>query len=126
VGIIRQGNLVEVATIIQLKQLALKHVELTFTSPTAAENFVGKLPKQLVKNFTVEDTRGRFLSKREDLAHLLPKLADASFTDLNIRDSTLEDIFLEYYGAVSNGNQAKMETKTILSLRRERKRRWFK
>lgn len=124
VGIIRQGNLVEVATISQLKQLALKHVELTFTSLIDAENFVGRLPKQLVKNFTVEGTRGRFLSKREDLAHLLPKLADASFTDLNIRDSRLEDIFLEYYGAASNGNQANTETKTILSLRGEKKRRF--
>jgi ABC-2 type transport system ATP-binding protein len=121
VGIIRQGKLVEVATINQLKQLALKHVELSFTSPSNAKNFVDKLPKKLVKNLTVDGSRSRFLSKREDLAQLLPQLADASFSDLNIRDSTLEDIFLEYYGAATNANQANKQKK-ILSLRRAERR----
>ena len=121
VGIIRQGKLVEVATINQLKQLALKHVELSFTSPSNAKNFVDKLPKKLVKNLTVDGSRSRFLIKREDLAQLLPQLADASFGDLNIRDSTLEDIFLEYYGAATNANQANKQKK-ILSLRRAERR----
>jgi len=121
VGIIRQGKLVEVATINQLKQLALKHVELSFTSPSNAKNFVDKLPKKLVKNLTVDGSRSRFLIKREDLAQLLPQLADASFGDLNIRDSTLEDIFLEYYGAATNASQANKQKK-ILSLRRAERR----
>ncbi len=127
VGIIRQGKLVEVATVNQLKQLALKHVELRFTSPSNAQKFVDKLPKKLVKNLIVEDASVRFLSKREELAHLLPQLADASFIDLNIRDSTLEDIFLEYYGVATNGKQSNIERKTKASKRREkRKGRWFK
>jgi ABC-2 type transport system ATP-binding protein len=119
VGIIRQGTLIEVATVNQLKQLALKHVELRFTSPSNAKNFADKLPKNLVKNWTVDGTRGRFLAKREELARFLPQLSEGAFIDLNIRDSTLEDIFLEYYGAASNAKQANKPRKRILSLRRK-------
>ena len=125
VGIIRQGTLVEVATVNQLKQLALKHIELTFTSPSNAKNFADKLPKNLVKNWTVDGARGRFLSKREDLALLMPQLSEVSFTDMNIRDSTLEDIFLEYYGAASNGKQANTPKKGFCRYG-EKKGRWFK
>lgn len=102
VGIIRQGTLVEVATVTQLKQLALKHVELSFTSPSDAKALADKLPKKFVKNLTVEGSSARFLIKREELALMLPKLNDFSFSDMNIRDSTLEDIFLEYYGTETN------------------------
>jgi ABC-2 type transport system ATP-binding protein len=103
VGIIRQGTLVEVATVTQLKQLALKHVELSFTSPSDAKTFVDKLPKKLVKNLTIDGSSARFLIKREELALMLPQLNAVSFSDMNIRDSTLEDIFLEYYGTETNG-----------------------
>ncbi len=127
VGIIRQGSLVEVAAVTQLKQLALKHVELSFTASSDAKTFVGKLPKKLVKNLAVEGSRARFLSKREELPLLLPQLADTSFSDFNIRDSTLEDIFLEYYGATTNEKQANIERKTKTSLRQEKQKgRWFK
>jgi ABC-2 type transport system ATP-binding protein len=102
VGIIRQGTLVEVATITQLKQLALKHVDLSLASPFEAKVFAGKLPKQLVKNLTVEGARARFLAQREAFAHLLPHLNGAALSDINIRDSTLEDIFLEYYNTEAN------------------------
>jgi ABC-2 type transport system ATP-binding protein len=98
VGIIRQGTLVEVATVTQLKQLALKHVELSFTSPSDAKAFADNLPKKLVKNLAVKDSYTRFLAKREELVLLLQQLTNVSFNDINIRDSTLEDIFLEYYG----------------------------
>jgi len=103
VGIIRQGTLVEVATVTQLKQLALKHVELSFTSPSDAKTFADKLPKKLVKNLASDGSSTRFLIKREELALMLPQLNAVSFSDMNIRDSTLEDIFLEYYGTEANG-----------------------
>jgi ABC-2 type transport system ATP-binding protein len=102
VGIIRQGTLVEVATITQLKQLALKHVDLSLASPSEAKAFAGKLPTQLVKNVTVEGSRARFLAPREAFAHFLPQLNGAALSDINIRDSTLEDIFLEYYDTEAN------------------------
>jgi ABC-2 type transport system ATP-binding protein len=111
VGIIRQGTLVEVAMVTQLKQLALKHVELSFTSPSDAKALVDKLPKKFVKNLTVEGSSARFLIKREELALMLPKLNDFSFSDMNIRDSTLEDIFLEYYGTETNRKPVKSKKK---------------
>jgi ABC-2 type transport system ATP-binding protein len=114
VGIIRQGTLVEVATITQLKQLALKHVDLSLASPSEAKAFAGKLPKQLVKNLTIDGSRARFLAPREAFAHFLPQLNGVGLSDINIRDSTLEDIFLDYYDTEANGKlrNNKVETKT--------------
>jgi ABC-2 type transport system ATP-binding protein len=111
VGIIRQGTLVEVATVTQLKQLALKHVELSLTSPSATKALADKLPKKFVKNLTIEGSNARFLIKREELALMLPQLNAVSFSDINIRDSTLEDIFLEYYGAGANRKPVNSEKK---------------
>jgi ABC-2 type transport system ATP-binding protein len=111
VGIIRQGTLVEVATVTQLKQLALKHVELSLISPSAAKALADKLPKKLVKNLTIEGSNARFLTKREELALMLPQLNAVSFSDINIRDSTLEDIFLEYYGTGANRKPVNSEKK---------------
>ncbi len=111
VGIIRQGTLVEVATVTQLKQFALKHVELSLTSPSAAKALADKLPKRLVKNLTIEGFSARFLTKREELALMLPQLNAVSFSDINIRDSTLEDIFLEYYGTGANRKPVNSEKK---------------
>jgi ABC-2 type transport system ATP-binding protein len=102
VGIIRQGTLVEVAAVTQLKQLALKHVELSLTSASEAKALAGKLPRKLVKNLRAEGLRAMFLTKREDLVLLLPRLNNVSFSDISIRDSTLEDIFLEYYGSINS------------------------
>ena len=102
VGIIRQGTLVEVAAVAQLKQLALKHVELSLASLSEAKALADKLPQKLVKSLRVEGSRAWFLTKREELSLLLPQLNDVSFNDLNIRDPTLEDIFLEYYGTETN------------------------
>jgi ABC-2 type transport system ATP-binding protein len=127
VGIIRQGTLVEVAAVTQLKQLALKHVEMLLSSPSEAKSVAGKLPKKAVRNFTVEGSSARFLVKREELTLLLPQLKYISFRDINIRDSTLEDIFLEYYGAEANEKQANTKRKTKTPLRQEKQKgRWFK
>jgi ABC-2 type transport system ATP-binding protein len=127
VGIIRQGTLVEVATVSQLKQLALKHVELSLTSPSEAKVLEDKLPKQLAKNFTVEGSRAKFLAKRGELALFLPQLKDVSFSDINIRDSNLEDIFLEYYDTEVNRKPVITEKKNKGTLNQEtQKRGWFK
>jgi len=125
VGIIRQGTLVEVAAVTQLKQLALKHVEMLLSSPSDAKAVAEKLPKKAVRNFTVEGSYARFLVKREELTLLLPQLKDVSFRDINIRDSTLEDIFLEYYGTEANGKQVNNKKKsgsTFESRKSKRKR----
>ena len=122
VGIIRQGTLVEVATVTQLKRLALKHVEMSFASPSEAKA-LAKLPKEFVKNLIVEGCNAKFLTKREELPLLLPQLDDISFKDINIRDSTLEDIFLEYYGAEDNRKPLDSEKRNESTLR-PRKAKW--
>ncbi|PVX27859.1 MAG: ABC transporter [Candidatus Bathyarchaeum sp.] len=96
VGIINRGSLVEVSTLAELKNLAFKHVEVTLSSPTDAK----KLPQQLtknVKNLEIQNSSLSFLCSRDSLDEVLTWLHNVSYRDINIRNSTLEDIFLEYY-----------------------------
>jgi ABC-2 type transport system ATP-binding protein len=127
VSIIRQGFLVEVADLTQLKRLAVKHVEVLLASPADGKALRDKLPKQLVKSLTVEGSRASLLANREDLSSLLSLLQDLPFKDLNISDSTLEDIFLEYYNVKANGKafSDKKEPKGTPNSRKA-KRRWLK
>ena len=94
VGIINRGSLIEVSTLSQLKNLAFKHVELRLVSSADAK----KLPIQLtdhVKNLSVQDSDLSFLCNRNNLDVVLSWLQTISFSDVTIRNSTLEDIFLE-------------------------------
>lgn len=112
VGIIRQGSLVDVATLAQLKRLALKRVELLFASPAYGRAVATKLPKKLAKHFTLEDSQASLLCSREDLKVFLSLLQEIPFSDLNIRNPTLEDIFLRYYDVEPNGNRLNGKKKT--------------
>lgn len=105
VGIIRQGSLVEVATLAQLKRLALKRIELLFASPADGRAVATKLPKKLARHFILEDSHASLLCNRGDLKVFLSLLQEIPFSDLNIRNPTLEDIFLKYYNVEPNGNR---------------------
>jgi len=115
VGIIRQGSLVEVATLAQLKRLALKRVELLFASSADGRVVATKLPRKLAKHFTLEDSHASLLCNREDLIVVLSLLQEIPFSDLNIRNPTLEDIFLKYYDVELDGNRLNGEKKTNAS-----------
>jgi ABC-2 type transport system ATP-binding protein len=96
VGIINRGSLVEVSTLAELKNLAFKHVEVTLSSAADAK----KLPQKLTANFKnleVQNSNLSFLCSRDSLDEVLTWLHTVSYRDINIRNSTLEDIFLEYY-----------------------------
>ena len=97
VAIINQGLLVEVATLDQLQQLAMKNIEVAFSNPREAKKNQLKIPKELVKNLTVKNSALNFLSSRENLKNILSWLKTVPFKDLDIRDPTLEDLFLDYY-----------------------------
>ena len=125
VSIIRQGQLVEVADLSQLKRLALKHVEVSLASPADIKVLKEKVPKQLAKSFTVEGSRASLLANREDLGSLLSLLQELDFRDLNISDSTLEDIFLEYYDVKSDGKAFGGNKEPNSSNSRKAKRRWL-
>ncbi len=102
VGIIHKGTLIEVSTLTELKKLAFKHLEIQLASSTDA-----KLPTQLkktVKNVNVQDSKLSFVCSRSDLEAVLSWLQTVKFRDVNVRNSTLEDIFLEYYQVSPYGN----------------------
>lgn len=126
VSIIRQGFLVEVADLSQLKRLALKHVEVSLASPADIKALKEKLSKQLTKSFTSEGSRASLLANREDLSSLLSLLQKLGFRDLNISDSSLEDIFLEYYNAKANGKALGDQKETSSPNSQKAKRRWLR
>jgi ABC-2 type transport system ATP-binding protein len=102
VGIINKGTLIEVSTMTELKKLAFKHVEIQLASSADA-----KLPAQLtktVKNLRVQDSKLSFVCSRSNLDAVLSWLQTVDFRDINVRNSTLEDIFLEYYQVSPYGN----------------------
>jgi ABC-2 type transport system ATP-binding protein len=96
VGIINKGTLIEVSTLTELKKLAFKHVEIQLTSSSAD----AKLPvplKKKAKNVSAQNSRLSFVCSRSNLDAVLSWLQTVDFRDVNIRNSSLEDIFLEYY-----------------------------
>jgi ABC-2 type transport system ATP-binding protein len=97
VAIINQGLLVEVATLGQLQRLAMKNIVISFSNPQEAKKNQQKLPKELAKKPTVKDGTLSLLSNRENLKNILSWLKTTSFKDLDIRNPTLEDLFLDYY-----------------------------
>jgi ABC-2 type transport system ATP-binding protein len=102
VGIINKGALIEVSTLSNLKKLAFKHVEIQLASSVDA-----KLPAQLkkaIKSVSVEDSKLSFVCSRSNLDAMLSWLQAVDFRDVNVRNSTLEDIFLEYYQVSPHGN----------------------
>lgn len=104
VGIINRGALIKVSTLSQLKNLAMKHVELQLVSQIDTKNFPTQLTKS-VKNLSVHDSKLTFLCSRKNLDTVLSWLQHVPFSDVNIRNSTLEDIFLEYYQVMPHENR---------------------
>jgi len=97
VAIINKGSIIQVATLNQLQQLALKNIEIEYSTPDQAKKNLVGVPKKIAKNLTQQDNTLNFLCSRENLQIILSWLKDTNFKDLNIRNPTLEDIFLEYY-----------------------------
>ncbi len=112
VGIIRNGSIVEVATLQQLKQLALKRVDMQFDAPVDEATLRAKIPAQIVEEISIEDSNVHMLVNRDNLRVLLKCLDDVQFTNLDITSPDLEEIFLKYYNSDSSSNH---EEKTIIS-----------
>lgn len=97
VGILRQGRLVEVAGIDELRRMRRTEVEITFTGP----------PPDLVGVPGVNDA----WSPAPDRLRLsligppgpaLRAVAAADVNGIEVREPTLEEIFLEYYGTTES------------------------
>ncbi len=107
VGIIRNGSIAEVATIQDLKGLAMKRVELQFNSPIDEATLRTQISTDIIGELSVEESRAHLLVSRENLHELLISLSEVQFTNLDITSPDLEEIFLKYYNSEPDSNQEK-------------------
>jgi len=101
VGIIREGTLVEVATLHQLKSMAMKEIKVEFATKEALQKFSDQLHSQTVESVILNETHASFMITREQLTNVIDLLSKFEIFDIEITSPALEDIFLKYYEVVS-------------------------
>jgi len=101
VGIIREGSIVEVATVQQLKSMAMKEIKVEFATQVALQKFSDQLPTKTVESVILNETHVSFLITREELTNILSLLSKSEIVDIEVTSPALEDIFLKYYEVVS-------------------------
>ncbi len=104
VGIIRNGSIVEVATLQKLKLLSLKRVDLLFDAPVDEATLRSKIPAEIVVELSINDSHAHLLVSRENIRTLLKSLGDVQCTNIDITSPDLEEIFLKYYNSDSDSN----------------------
>jgi len=97
VGIIREGSIVEVATIQQLKNMAMKEIKVEFATTVALQKFSVQIPPKVVKSVILDENRASFMIAREELKNILNLLSKSEILDIEVISPALEDIFLKYY-----------------------------
>ena len=97
VGILRTGRLVEVASVARLRAMHRAEVTLTCTGAPPALAGVAGVDATEITGTTGEQTRMRFTLTGPP-GPALKALADADVTALVVREPSLEEIFLDYYG----------------------------
>ncbi|NVM19570.1 MAG: ABC transporter ATP-binding protein [Candidatus Lokiarchaeota archaeon] len=102
VGIIREGKIVEVATIQQLRNMAMKEIKVDFKTKAALKQFSEKIPTGVVDSVMLNETHASFMISREDLSKILNLLSQSEVIDIDVTSPTLEDIFLKYYETSSS------------------------
>lgn len=93
VGIIREGRLIAVEEVANLKAKALRRLEIRFAAPAPAAAFAG-LPG--VRNVQVEDNVLRCIVTGS-LDAVVKAAAEFEVVDLISQEPSLEEIFLAYY-----------------------------
>jgi len=101
VGIIREGSIVEVATVQQLKRMAMKEIKVEFANKAALQKFSDQLPSKIVESVILNEKHASFMITREELTNILNLLSKSEILDIEITSPALEDIFLKYYEVVS-------------------------
>ena len=101
VGIIREGSIVEVATVQQLKRMAMKEIKVEFATKAALQKFSDQLPSKIVESVILDEMHASFLIAREDLSNILDLLSKTEILDMDVTSPALEDIFLKYYEVAS-------------------------
>jgi ABC-2 type transport system ATP-binding protein len=95
VGIIREGRLLAVESIADLKARALRRLEIDFGEPVTADSFAN-LPG--VRDLTIDDCVLR-CTVMGSLDALVKTAARYRIDNLRSIETSLEEIFLAYYGA---------------------------
>ena len=101
VGIIREGTIVEVASIQQLKSMAMKEIKVEFATKEALQKFFDQLPPQTVESVILNETHASFMIIRGQISNVFNLLSKFEIVDINITSPALEDIFFKYYEVVS-------------------------
>lgn len=96
-GIIRQGNLVAIENIKDLKEKRRKTYLITFDSAEAAEEFKSN------NSFDGIETSGATakVSVTGNVASLVRILGRYNVLELDTENSSLEDVFMQYYGTAA-------------------------
>jgi len=101
VGIIREGTIVEVATLQKLKSMAMKEIKIEFTTKEELQKFFDQLPPQTVESVILNETHASFMITREQLSNVFNLLSKFEILDVDVISPALEDLFLKYYEVVS-------------------------
>lgn len=105
VGIIKEGKLVAVESIQDLKAKRMHIVRVIFNGPFNGRDFIfGNIHLQR------ELPMGLELGVKGDINPLLQKLANFNIKELEISRASLEEIFLEFYGGTNRINQPMQES----------------
>ena len=97
VGILREGTLVEVATLQQLKSMAMKEIKVEFATKEALQKFSDQLPSQTVESVILNEIDASFMITRDQLSNIIDLLSKFEIIDVEVTSPALEDLFLKYY-----------------------------
>lgn len=92
VVMVKDGKIVADEKIDRIKNNRIKHYEITFSNAESAEAF-----QEFYPNSKWEDNKVS-LSLRGQVNELLCRLKEYDIQDINARNQTLEEVFLQYYG----------------------------
>jgi ABC-2 type transport system ATP-binding protein len=98
VGILRAGELVEVAGLDQLRRLRRVEIDVRFAGDDLQLDAVRRLPGVAEARQVADRHLVLQLSGDTGLGPVLRRLAEADPVALGVREPSLEEIFLEYYG----------------------------
>ena len=101
VGVLRSGRLVSIDTVEHLRERSLRHVTATFAAPVDSER-VGALDGVRVNG--VDGSTIRLSAPETAMDVLVKELARHPVVDLVSQPADLEEIFLELYREVDDGD----------------------
>ncbi|MHA1915316.1 MAG: ATP-binding cassette domain-containing protein [Promethearchaeota archaeon] len=96
VGIIKEGKMILVERIENLKQKFLQNIKIKFSSKTLPDANELKALDSIIEIEKIDQTTFQLMVK-EDINSLLKLLTNYNVKRLTIEDSSLEEIFLQFY-----------------------------